>query len=88
MNVKAKVMIQTLSTFASSKAFNDVNELKDYLISERVTRVSFRVSSIYQGTGDAFNEKDVVDITQEDFDWLTEETEHGVRTLVVESQLI
>ena len=81
-------MIQTLSTFASTVVFNDVDELKDYLIALRIMRVSFRVSTVYEGKGNIFNERNVEDITREDFDWLTKEIEHGVRTLVIESQLI
>jgi hypothetical protein len=82
------VMIETQYSYSTIKQFRGVEDLREYLKSNGISSVSFRVSSIYQGTGDAFNEKNVEDISQEDFDWLTEETELGVRTLVVESQLI
>ncbi len=81
-------MIETLCPYTTIKRFENVEELKEHLTANGVLRISFRRSNAYEGTGDAFNEKNVEDITQEDFDWLTKEIEHGVRTLVVESQLI
>ena len=81
-------MIESLYSYSTVKQFESVEELKEHLTANGVLRISFRRSNAFEGPSRAFNEKAVVNITEKDFEWLTKETEHGVRILVVESQLI
>jgi len=81
-------MLETLYSYTLSLDVGDLVELKKYLSSQGIMRVSFRRSNVFEGTNRAFNEKDIQGITKEDFNWLTEKEPYGVRRLVIECQLI
>lgn len=82
------ITIEQLSGVFETRSFANARELRKYLHGRGMCKVSFGTATTFEVTGRGTNEKDARHITDEDFEWLSVELQFGVRTLVVDSQLL
>jgi hypothetical protein len=80
-----KIMVETLQNYTIPIHVDNVQNLIDYLIAQKIQRVSFRTSNVFEGPSRCYNEKNVLDITEDDLTWLSKKEPYGVRSLVIES---
>ncbi len=76
--------LEMLQGWTKRLNFTSRNDLIEQLKAEDVLRIGFRDSSIYEGNGCVYDEKDINQITDKDIQLITQEREvHSTSTNLV-----